>query len=105
VFVGAGVYVGWLIVIATVAWRAGGARAGLVAAAAMPLIAVAALFAIERETAVIDVVRSWWMLPRAKAGTRARLRDARSELADVLDETYEWLSAETPSPADAKMPN
>ena len=93
VFVGAGVYVAWLLGIAAVAWLAVGARAGLVAAAALPLIAVAALFAIERESAVIDTVRSWWMLRRAKAGTRARLRDARSELADVLDETYEWLAA------------
>ena len=93
VFVGAGVYVAWLLGIAAVAWQAVGARAGLVAAAALPLIAVAALFAIERESAVIDTVRSWWMLRRAKAGTRARLRDARSELADVLDETYEWLAA------------
>ena len=23
----------------------------------------------------------------------------------MLDETYEWLSAETPAPADARMPN
>ena len=35
----------------------------------------------------------------------AHVRDARSELAAVLEETYEWLSAETPSPADARMPN
>jgi hypothetical protein len=105
VFVGAAVYVAWLLVIAAVAWQAGGARAGVVTAAALPPIAVVALFAIERETAVIDTVRSWWMLRRAKAGTKARLRDARSELADVLDETYEWLNAERPSPADAKMPN
>ena len=105
VFVGAGVYVAWLLVIATIVGQAAGTRAGMVAALAVPLVAVAALFAIERETAVIDTVRSWWMLRRAKAGTRARLRDARSELADVLDETYEWLSVETPSPADAKMPS
>jgi hypothetical protein len=24
---------------------------------------------------------------------------------EMLDETYEWLSAETPAPADARMPN
>jgi 1-acyl-sn-glycerol-3-phosphate acyltransferase len=105
VFVGAAVYVAWLLLIAAAAWQASGARAGLIAAAALPLTAVVALFAIERETAVIDTVRSWWMLRRAKAGTRARLRDARSELADVLDETYEWLNAETLAPEDAKMPN
>jgi glycerol-3-phosphate O-acyltransferase / dihydroxyacetone phosphate acyltransferase len=105
VFVGAGTYVAWLLVVATVAWQAGGPRIGVFTAAALPLIAVAALFAIERETAVVETVRAWWMLRRAKAGTRARLRDTRSELAAVLDETYEWLSAETPAPADARMPN
>jgi 1-acyl-sn-glycerol-3-phosphate acyltransferase len=105
VFVGVAVYVAWLLVIAAVAWQAGGARAGVVTAAALPPIAVVALFAIERETAVVDTVRSWWMLRRAKAGTRARLRDARSELADVLDEAYEWLNAEMPAPAAAKMPH
>jgi 1-acyl-sn-glycerol-3-phosphate acyltransferase len=105
VFIGAAVYVAWLLAIAIVAWQAGGARAGTVVAAALPLLAVAALFAIERETAVLETVRSWWMLRRAKAGTRARLRDARSELATVLEETYEWLSAETPAPGDARTPN
>jgi len=97
--------VAWLLVVATVAWQAGGPRIGVLTAAALPLIAVAALFAIERETAVVEAVRAWWMLRRARAGTRARLRDTRSELAAVLDETYEWLSAETPAPADARMPN
>ena len=105
VFIGAAVYVAWLLAIATVVWQTRGARAGTVVAAALPLLAVAALFAIERETAVMETVRSWWMLRKAKAGTRARLRDARSELATVLEETYEWLSAETPAPADARMPN
>jgi hypothetical protein len=66
---------------------------------------VAALFAVERESAVIDTVRSWRMLRRAKGRARSRLRETRSELAAVLDETYEWLSAETPVPAAAKTPN
>ena len=105
VLVGAGTYLAWLLVVATVAWQAGGAGIAAFAAAALPFIAIAALFAIERETAVVETVRSWWILRRARAGTRARLRDARSELAAVLDETYEWLSAETPAPADARMPH
>jgi len=55
--------------------------------------------------AVLIAIPLMRLLRRAKAGTRARLRDTRSELAAVLDETYEWLSAETPAPADARMPN
>ena len=50
-----------------------------------------ALFAIERETAVIDAVRAWWLLRRAHRNTRARLRRRRSELADLLDEVNRWL--------------
>jgi hypothetical protein len=105
VFVGAAVYVAWLLVIVAATWWTIGPRAAAVAGAAVPLVAVAGLFAIERETAVVETVRSWLMLRRAKAGTRERLRDARSELAAVLDETYEWLSAETPAPADGRMPS
>ena len=105
VFVGAAVYVAWLVVISAIAWWLGGVRAGLVAAAAVPLVAVAGLFCIERETAVVETVQSWLMLRRANRLTRARLREARSELASVLEETYEWLSAETRAPADERMPN
>ena len=54
-------------------------------------VAVAALFAIERESAVIDAVRAWWLLRRAHHDTRARLRRRRSELADLLDEVNRWL--------------
>jgi 1-acyl-sn-glycerol-3-phosphate acyltransferase len=93
VFIGAAVHVAWLLVLAGTAWWFGGPRVALVAAVMVPLVAVAGLFAFERESAVIETVRSWRMLRRAKAGTRARLREARSELADVLDETYGWLTA------------
>jgi hypothetical protein len=60
------------------------------AAFLLPLIAVAALFALERESAVLDAVRAWFTIERAPAGTQA-LRRRRSELADVLDEVREWL--------------
>jgi hypothetical protein len=57
-----------------------------------PVVAFAALFAIERESAVIDAVRAWWLLRRAHQDTRARLRRRRSELADLLDEVNRWLT-------------
>jgi hypothetical protein len=59
----------------------------------MPVLAVIALFAIERESAVIDAVRAWWLLRCAHADTRERLKRRRSELADVLDEVHAWLEA------------
>jgi glycerol-3-phosphate O-acyltransferase / dihydroxyacetone phosphate acyltransferase len=92
VFTGAGIYVGWLALISTFVWWTVGGTAALVTIAALPLLAVTALFAIERESAVIDAVRAWWLLRRAHHDTQARLRRRRSELADVLDEVHAWLS-------------
>jgi 1-acyl-sn-glycerol-3-phosphate acyltransferase len=105
VFVGAGVYTAWLLVIAIGAGMLFGAGAGLLAAVLIPALAVAGLFAIERETAVADTIRAWWFLRRARRQTRARLKEARSELAALLEEIYEWLSAGTRAPEDERMPN
>ena len=70
----------------------GGLRTGLLAGLGLPFVALAGLFAIERESAVRDTVRAWFLLRRTKPGTRERLRRRRSELADVLDEVNAWLS-------------
>ena len=102
---GALVYAAWLAVIVVAAWRVfGGVTAGA-AAVLVPTLAVAALFAIERESAVIDAVRAWLLLRRARGRTRHRLRRTRSELADVLDEIYGWLNASgTPAPSAVQTP-
>jgi 1-acyl-sn-glycerol-3-phosphate acyltransferase len=105
VFVGAGVYAAWLLVIAIAAGMLLGPRAGILAAALIPALAVAGLFAIERENAVADTIRAWWFLRRARRQTRERLKETRTELAALLEEIYEWLSAETPAQADARTPN
>jgi glycerol-3-phosphate O-acyltransferase / dihydroxyacetone phosphate acyltransferase len=105
VLVGAGVYLSWLLLIGSVCWRLWGAAAGLGIAAALPLLAIGGLFAVERELAAAATVRSWWMLRRARHETRARLRGSRSELAALLDDIYGWLSEETPAPAAARRPN
>jgi 1-acyl-sn-glycerol-3-phosphate acyltransferase len=87
---GAIIYAVWLAVLVTAAWLVLGPATALMAAFLLPLIAVAALFALERESAVLDAVRAWFTIERAPAGTQA-LRRRRSELADVLDEVREWL--------------
>jgi hypothetical protein len=75
-----------------------GMLAGMTAAVAtlclLPLAAVAGLLAFERESAVVDAVRAWWLLRQTRRITRERLRRSRSELAEVLDEVYEWLASE-----------
>jgi glycerol-3-phosphate O-acyltransferase / dihydroxyacetone phosphate acyltransferase len=105
VFVGAGVYAAWLAAIAAVVWQlAGGAAAALVAIL-LPVIAVAGLFAFEREAAVIDTARGWLLLRRARHQTRTRLKQARTDLAMLLDQAYEWVSGERPAPAAVQKPN
>ena len=105
VFVGAGVYAAWLLIIAIGAGMLLGAGAGVLAAVLILALAVPGLFAIERETAVVDTIRAWWFLRRARRQTRTRLKEARGELAALLDEIYGWLSAETRGQADERMPN
>lgn len=87
------VYGLWLALLVIIARWLGGLPAALAVALAVPLFAVAALFAIEREAAVFDAVRSWWLLRRARPDTRERLKRRRSELAEVLDEVHAWLTA------------
>jgi 1-acyl-sn-glycerol-3-phosphate acyltransferase len=91
---GAVVYGAWLAFLAFLGGRAWGPLAAIAVAVGVPLFAVGALFAIERESAVLDAVRSWFLLRRAHPDTRQRLKRRRSELADVLDEVHGWLAGD-----------
>ena len=94
VFAGAAVYSLWLALLGVSAWWRAGMTAAILTVALLPVVAVAAVVAIERESAVIDAVRSWWMLRRTGRHTRERLRRRRSEIADLLDEVYKWLETD-----------
>lgn len=87
---GAIIYAVWLVVIVGAVWLMAGGGAAALAALLLPISAVGALFAIERESAVLEAVRAWHTVRKARTETRA-LRRQRSELADVVDEVYEWL--------------
>lgn len=97
IFAGAAVYVAWIAALSALAWRWAGTEAALLAGCVLPGLAVAALVAIERETAVVDAIRAWYLLGRSRGATRARLRRRRSEIADVLDEVYRWMQEGAPS--------
>ncbi len=71
----------------------------------IPALALAGLFALEREASVVDTARSWLALRRARGRSRSWLKQERSEIAEMLDEVYEWLSAETPAPAAGQKPH
>jgi glycerol-3-phosphate O-acyltransferase/dihydroxyacetone phosphate acyltransferase len=87
------VYALWIALIGWVAWRGLGARGALFALAALPVVAFAALFAVERETAVWRAVRGWFAVRRTSPSARARLGRARDEIVEVLDQVREWLGS------------
>jgi hypothetical protein len=83
-----------MVLLAGVAGVLAGITAAVATLGLLPLAAVAGLLAFERESAVVDAVRAWWLLRQTRRITRERLRRSRSELAEVLDEVYEWLAGE-----------
>jgi 1-acyl-sn-glycerol-3-phosphate acyltransferase len=105
VFVGAAVYAVWLLLIVAGVWFLGGGRAALAAGFALPLLAVGGLFAVEREAAVLEAAQAWLVLRRARTLSRQRLKRQRSEIAALLDEVYEWLSADTSGRSAAQKQN
>lgn len=97
---GALIHAAWLAILVALVWMAIGAREAGFAAVSVPVFALAALFAIERESAVLEAIRAWWIVRRVRTGTRS-LRKQRSELADLLDDVYGWLKAAERRPAAA----
>ena len=92
---GALIYTAWLASLGAAAWWLAGPRIALFLLTALVALAVAGLFAIERETAVADAVRAWVLLRRTGGDTRERLRRRRSELADLLDDVGRWVAPST----------
>lgn len=88
------IYAAWIAILPAAAWWRAGDRAALTLLVLLPVVAVAGLFAIERESAVLDAARAWFLLRRTGSGIRERLRRRRSELADVLDEVNLWMRGE-----------
>jgi glycerol-3-phosphate O-acyltransferase/dihydroxyacetone phosphate acyltransferase len=86
-------YLTWLVLIVAGLWLASGGRAAMIGVAIVPLIAIAGLFGLERETAVLDAVRAWIALRRMRSDTRERLRRRRTEIAALMDEIYDRLMA------------
>jgi hypothetical protein len=69
---------------------------GLIVFAMLPGLAVAGLFAIERESAAWQTARSWLTLRGARETTRSRLKRQRAELADVLEQVNDWMNVRLP---------
>ena len=91
---GGTIYAGWAAGIAAVVWRLAGPAAALGTLVALPAVAVAALFAVERETAVLEAAGAWLALRQASPRARRHLARKRSEVVRLLDEVRAWMAAE-----------
>lgn len=94
VFGGAIFYPAWVALLAVGAAAWNGPLAAWAVAAGAPLLAVATLFAWEREAAVLDTVRSYLAWQRMSPRAARALAGHQQAIADVLDE----LDRRPPSP-------
>jgi len=85
------VYGVWGGVLATVVGLTQGAAKAILAFVLLPILAVSALIAIERETIVAETVRAYVAFRRAPSIVRRRLMRHRAEIADLLERVHEWL--------------
>lgn len=89
---GMAIYGAWVaLVSAAIGWT-WGAAAGAGALILLPVLAVAGLFALERESAAWQTARSWLAVRSARPATTQGLKRRRAELALVLEQVYEDLS-------------
>jgi 1-acyl-sn-glycerol-3-phosphate acyltransferase len=88
---GAVIYAAWAAALVTAAWLLWRGMAATGALFLLVVLAVGALFAIERETAVAETVRAYLAVKRAPTPVRRRLEHQRAEIADVLERAHEWL--------------
>jgi hypothetical protein len=87
-------YAAWIAALTWVAWSRAGGTAALVTALALPALGLTSLFAVERETAVFEIVRSYLASRRTRDATEVRLMRRRAAIADLLDETHRWLEGQ-----------
>jgi 1-acyl-sn-glycerol-3-phosphate acyltransferase len=88
---GAIAYATWLLLLGAAAATAGGWTAGALVIGLGPLAGLAALLARERELAALRVARAWLVAGRVPEEMRDRLLRQRRALADLLEDTREWL--------------
>jgi glycerol-3-phosphate O-acyltransferase / dihydroxyacetone phosphate acyltransferase len=88
VVAGGTIYTAWIALITMVTWWSAGLVFAAAVALTLPILAMAGLFAIEREASVWQTSLSWLASRSTHHTTRAVLRRRRAELADVLDDLH-----------------
>lgn len=103
------VYGVWIAALALGAGLWFGSAAGGATAAGLVFLAFAGLTAIERQSAVLRLVRAFFATRQTPLRARVRLRRQQAAIAAVLDRVHEWLSIREagghpppPSPAAAE---
>lgn len=89
---GALVYGVWIAALAIGTGLRFGIAAGGAAAAGLVFLAFAGLTAIERQSAVLRLVRAFLATRQTPLRARARLRRQQAAIAAVLDRVHEWLN-------------
>ena len=85
------IYGVWMGLLAAAVGFAYGAATAPAAFFLLSILAVAGLFALEREAAVIGTVRAFLAIRHTPLKARAHLKRQRAEIATVLERAREWL--------------
>jgi len=89
--VGIGIYGLWIAGLSVAVGLLLGPWAGASAMVLFPALAVAGLFAVEREWSAWRTARSWLAVRSAQPATTTALKRRRGELAGVLEQVYQWM--------------
>lgn len=85
------IYGGWVAWLSVAAGWIYGSAAGLATLILLPVLAIAGLFAIEREGSAWQTARAWLAVRGAHPGTRQALKRHRAELAAILEQVHQWM--------------
>ena len=85
------IYGVWMGLLAAAVGLAYGAATTPAAFLLLSILAVAGLFALEREAAVIGTVRAFLAIRHTPLKARAHLKRHRAEIVTVLERAREWL--------------
>ncbi len=85
------IYLVWLVLLTVLSAKLAGGGAAVAIALSLPLLAVAGVFAWERELSALSSVRTWWALQRTSPRALRLLRGRQDELTRLLDAAARWV--------------
>ena len=101
---GAVVYGAWIATLSVASGLSFGGGIGAATAVGLVALAFTGLSAIERQAAVVRLVRAFLATRQTPLRARARLKRQRAAIATVLERVQEWLRAREPGAGAAATP-